>query len=82
MMTDHGARVERLDFERALRTLRSFLPETLDVGDPTPFRRTIYGVHVDKVTGRRAEQRVRKSGRQPLPRSGARRQRPRTPDGF
>jgi nitroimidazol reductase NimA-like FMN-containing flavoprotein (pyridoxamine 5'-phosphate oxidase superfamily) len=82
MMSEHGIRVERLDFERALRTLRSFVPETLDVGDPTPFRRTIYGVHVDKLTGRRAEQRVGKSRRPSLSKSAPPRQRPRTPDGF
>ena len=57
VMSESGVRIDRVEFERALRALRSFIPQTLTRGDPTPFRRTIYGVHIDRLTGRRAKQR-------------------------
>jgi nitroimidazol reductase NimA-like FMN-containing flavoprotein (pyridoxamine 5'-phosphate oxidase superfamily) len=58
LMSEDGIGVDRVVFERAVRALRSFIPATLATNDPTPARRRIYGVHVDRMTGRRAEQRV------------------------
>lgn len=64
-------------FERALRALRSFFPATMTKDDPTPWRRRVYGIHVNAVTGRVAEQRGPRSGRRPLnaPPSTSRRRR-------
>ena len=84
VMSEHGDSAEREDFELALDALRSFIPETLTEGDPTPFRNTIYGLHMDRVAGRMAEQRRR------LPKRAASRldatpsppPRPENPDGF
>lgn len=66
LMSEHAVRVGRVAFERALTALRSFIPETLAEGDPTPFRQLVYGIHVDRVSGRVAEQRGPASGRRPL----------------
>ena len=66
LMSEHAVRVDRIAFERALRALRSFIPATLAQDDPTPFRRRVYGIHVDRVTGRVAEQQGPVSGRRPL----------------
>jgi nitroimidazol reductase NimA-like FMN-containing flavoprotein (pyridoxamine 5'-phosphate oxidase superfamily) len=66
LMSERALHVDRLAFERALRALRSFFPATMTKDDPTPFRRRVYGIHVDRVTGRVAEQRGPVSGRRPL----------------
>ena len=50
-----GGRLERQELDRAVRALRSFIPETLSSDDPTPFRRTVYGIHIDTMSGRMAE---------------------------
>lgn len=34
--------------------LRSLLPQTLTADDPVPFRRFIFRIHLDEVTGRKA----------------------------
>ncbi|HEY6827154.1 MAG TPA: pyridoxamine 5'-phosphate oxidase family protein [Gemmatimonadaceae bacterium] len=70
LLSDRGVRVDRLEFERALRALRSLAPTTMTKNDLTPFRRQIYGVHVNSLTGRVAEQRVktRKSRPPAIPR--------------
>jgi hypothetical protein len=54
MASSDGPRVERQSFERAVSAFRSFIPETLTADDPTPFRTTVYGIHVDAITGRTA----------------------------
>lgn len=59
LLSEHGARVDRLAFERALRALRSYVPATMRRNDPTPFRRQVYGIHINELSGRIAEQRVR-----------------------
>ena len=66
LMSKDGNPVDREDFARALAALRSFLPETFTGDDPTPFRQTIYGVHIDRITGRAAESRHRSPGRRPM----------------
>ncbi len=82
LMSEHSVRVDRLEFERALRALRSVVPTALTRGDPTPFRRTIYGIHIDRVTGRRAEQREKTSTAQPLRFDRPPKRRPHVPNGF
>ena len=89
---DLHAALSKLDSDiRTKLAAHGFSPErlerfgaTLTEGDPTPFRNTIYGLHVDRVAGRMAEQRRR------LPKHGARHldtapsppPRPENPDGF
>lgn len=82
LMSEHGDRADRSDFEHALDALRSFIPETLTEDDPTPFRNTIYGLHVDKVAGRGAEQRKRHPKRGVSNFDIAPPGRPEIPDGF
>lgn len=66
LMSERGLRIDRVAFGRALRALRSFIPAAMTKRDPTPFRRQLYGIHVDRVTGRVAEQRGPVTGRRPL----------------
>jgi nitroimidazol reductase NimA-like FMN-containing flavoprotein (pyridoxamine 5'-phosphate oxidase superfamily) len=47
-----GGPVERRAFARAVAALRRVAPETLTSDDPTPHRDTIYGLHVDRISGR------------------------------
>jgi len=82
VMADDTIGVDRRDFERAVRALRSFAPQTLTKGDPTPFRRTVYGIHVDRLAGRRAEQRRRVSRARPLRFDKRAPVRPLVPNGF
>jgi nitroimidazol reductase NimA-like FMN-containing flavoprotein (pyridoxamine 5'-phosphate oxidase superfamily) len=74
--------VDRLEFQRALQALRSFAPQTLTGSDPTPFRRTIYGIHVDRLDGRRAEQQGGASRARQLRLKKRAPRRPSVPDGF
>ena len=55
LMSDDGRYPGHAIFDRAVEALRSFQPQALRDEDPTPFRRTVYGLHVDLVTGRKAE---------------------------
>jgi uncharacterized protein len=41
-------------FTRGVQLLRALIPETLTAHDPTPFRNTVFRVHLDEVTGRSA----------------------------
>lgn len=41
-------------FTRGVQLLRSLIPETLTAGDPTPFRRSVFRIHLDEVTARAA----------------------------
>lgn len=49
-----GPPVEREALERAIHALRSLVPATFTDADPTPARQIVYGVHVDRLTGRTA----------------------------
>ncbi len=57
MMSETGPRLDRVMFEKALTALRSFMPNALAPDDPTPLRDHLYGIHVDRVTGRTARPR-------------------------
>ena len=82
VMSNDDGRVDEPQLERALDALRSFIPEALTSDDPTPYRRTVYGIHIDKLQGRRAEQRRRSSRRDLTHVDDVPARRPRTPDGF
>jgi nitroimidazol reductase NimA-like FMN-containing flavoprotein (pyridoxamine 5'-phosphate oxidase superfamily) len=82
MLPADGAPIERRVFERAVAALRSVMPETLTPGDPTPARDTVYGLHVDRVSGRMAQPASAKPGgrrAQPVGKSPKRRS---TTNGF
>jgi nitroimidazol reductase NimA-like FMN-containing flavoprotein (pyridoxamine 5'-phosphate oxidase superfamily) len=72
LMSDHGAGPDRRVFEKALAALRSFLPQTLRDGDPVPFRNTVYGIHIDRITGRQGPRSRRPRRAAPRTRSVAR----------
>jgi nitroimidazol reductase NimA-like FMN-containing flavoprotein (pyridoxamine 5'-phosphate oxidase superfamily) len=81
-LADDGRYVDRSTLDRAIEALRSFQPQALGDDDPTPFRRTIYGLHTDLMTGRKSEPDVdqrsdRATPAGPQPRSSRRH----TPDG-
>jgi len=50
-----GAPIERTEFERALEQLRVAAPQTMRRGDPAPHRTLVFGLHIDRITGREAE---------------------------
>ncbi|MDQ2889004.1 MAG: pyridoxamine 5'-phosphate oxidase family protein [Gemmatimonadota bacterium] len=41
-------------FKTAIELLRTLVPETLRSDDPVPFRRVVFRIHLDEVTGRAA----------------------------
>ena len=41
-------------FTRGVELLRAIVPETLTANDPTPFRHSIFRIHLDEVSGRSA----------------------------
>lgn len=41
-------------FNRGVELLRSLLAETLTADDPAPFRRSVFRIHLDEVSGREA----------------------------
>lgn len=55
MLPADGAPIERREFARALAALRRVAPETLTKDDPTPYRDTLFGLHVDRISGRTAQ---------------------------
>lgn len=54
LMSDKAVGVDRVVHDRALRALREYDPATLTPRDPVPSRTVVYGIHVDKITGRQA----------------------------
>ena len=77
-MADDGRYVDETIVERAIEALRSFQPYALREQDPTPFRRTVYGLHIDLLTGRKAEMGTAASPAEVAPPRSPRH----TPDGF
>lgn len=55
VLSADGSPLEREQFARALRLLRSLVPEALTADDPTPARTIVFGLHADRITGRAAE---------------------------
>lgn len=58
VMSEPRSHSEHADLDRALRTMRTFIPETMTRDDPTPLRQTIYGMHIDDLSGRKAVRRA------------------------
>lgn len=43
---------DRAVYDRALEVLRDLIPETLEIGDPVPFRNRLFRIHVAEISGR------------------------------
>lgn len=43
---------QRAVYDRAVELLRGLIPETLDIGDPVPFRNQLFRIHASEVSGR------------------------------
>ena len=41
-------------FTRGVELLRALIPQTMTASDPTPFRNSVFRIHLDEVTGRAA----------------------------
>ena len=54
VLEDRGSRIARDSFKRAVKRLRTLMPEALGPGDPTPERTVVMQIHPDTVTGREA----------------------------
>lgn len=54
LMSASSVGVDRVVYERAVRALRSYSPAALRTGDSVPSRTVVYGIHVDRITGRQA----------------------------
>jgi nitroimidazol reductase NimA-like FMN-containing flavoprotein (pyridoxamine 5'-phosphate oxidase superfamily) len=52
--TDEESPADDPALARGVALLRSLVPETLTAGDPVPFRRIVFRIHLDEVTGRTA----------------------------
>jgi uncharacterized protein len=52
LMSASSVGVDRAVYDRALRALRSYMPAALTPQDPVPARSVVYGIHVDRITGR------------------------------
>lgn len=63
MLAPDGGPVEQREFIRALKVLRSVMPEALTSSDPVPERALVYGLHVDNLTGRMARSSPAKDGK-------------------
>lgn len=59
-----GSPEQQRQFRAAVDALRTVIPNTLTPTDSVPERQTVYGLHVDRLEGRKAESRLpRKSKR-------------------
>lgn len=52
VLTREGSEADREIWQQALELLRGFLPETLQEGDPAPFRTILFRIAVQEATGR------------------------------
>lgn len=62
MLPADGAPIEQKEFERAVKALRTIMPHALTQSDPVPERVFVYGLHVDRLSGRMAQQAAKRSG--------------------
>lgn len=54
LVEPHAAGREDHAFAQGVALLRALVPETLTANDPTPFRDSVFRIHLDEVTGRSA----------------------------
>ncbi len=56
MLDQQGGPVQRREYEKALRLIRTIMPAALTPDDPVPERHHIYGLNIQHITGRAARQ--------------------------
>ena len=61
MLQPDGDAVQRREYARALRLMRRIVPGTLTPKDPVPERQHIYGLNVQRLSGRAARSMPRRS---------------------
>jgi nitroimidazol reductase NimA-like FMN-containing flavoprotein (pyridoxamine 5'-phosphate oxidase superfamily) len=54
-LNSQGSAVEKKTYARALKAIRTRMPTALTSDDPVPGRIVLFGIHVDKLTGRAAQ---------------------------
>jgi nitroimidazol reductase NimA-like FMN-containing flavoprotein (pyridoxamine 5'-phosphate oxidase superfamily) len=54
LLADAGSDVDRASYDKAVEALRLVQRRAFRDGDPTPSRDTVYGLHIDLLTGRSA----------------------------
>ena len=54
MLQPDGDAVQRREYARALRLMRDIMPATFTPADPVPERQHIYGLNVQRISGRSA----------------------------
>lgn len=59
LMHADGSPSEQRRFRRAVDALRTMVPNTLRPTDSVADRQTVFGLHVDRLDGRKAESRIR-----------------------
>lgn len=52
-----GTESDQLRFERALQAVKRVMPDAFDEGDPVPFRDVLFGIHIDRMSGRASSSR-------------------------
>ena len=52
------------EYSQAVSALRTFLPDAMLASDPTPFRYTVFRVHLDEATGRESTPTAKSAKRQ------------------
>lgn len=55
-----GSPDQQRQFRAGVEALRSVIPNTLTPTDSVPERQTVYGLHVDRLEGRKAESRLQR----------------------
>lgn len=50
-----GNESDKMRFKKALEAVRKVIPETFREGDPVSFRDVLFGIHVDRMSGRACE---------------------------
>jgi nitroimidazol reductase NimA-like FMN-containing flavoprotein (pyridoxamine 5'-phosphate oxidase superfamily) len=68
VLHEAGTGRQRATYELAVERLRQLVPEALEDDDPTPARRVVVKLHVEEITGRKADSNaVRLASRLPAP---------------
>jgi nitroimidazol reductase NimA-like FMN-containing flavoprotein (pyridoxamine 5'-phosphate oxidase superfamily) len=55
MLPPDGGPIEKREFARAVAALRKVMPTAFTDDDPTPYRENVYGLHIDRLSGRMAQ---------------------------
>ena len=62
MLPSDGSPLEQRGYRRAVRLFRAVMPEAFTPDDPVPEREHVYGLNVQRLTGRGARSGASRSG--------------------